>query len=96
MDKKTTLENEHKAEPVVKPDARTSPDKDHGPHAAQLAEPESGVNQRRKGTNLQREVGNARLGRMFAAQSHANEAAPAAEKHVSPIQLEQEKGRGHV
>jgi hypothetical protein len=33
---------------------------------------------------------------MFAAESHADDAAAAGEKHVSPIQLEQEKGKGHV
>ena len=62
---------------------------------------EHSVDHERKTGELQREEGNSRLGRILAAHDHAEnhavkEKLSEADKRVSPIQLEQEKGKGHV
>lgn len=101
MEKKKTLEDEHeKTAPVAATEQHTVPDKKDGPHAAQAAGLDGGADPIRNAATLQREVGNARLGRMLAARQPAEDAVtpavPASQKAVSPIQLEQEKGKGHV
>jgi len=101
MDKKKTLADEHeKPAPVAVPEKQPAPDKKDGPQTAQVAGLDSGADPMRRAATLQREVGNARVGRMLAAQHQAEEAAipetHAHPKSVSPIQLEQEKGKGHV
>lgn len=101
MDKKKTLADEHeKPAPVAAPEKQIVPDKKDGPQTAQVAGLESGADPIRSAATLQRELGNARLGRMLAAQQPADDAAtpgtPTNQKPVAPIQLEQEKGKGHV
>ena len=100
MDKKKTLEDEHeKPGPIAAPEKQILPDKHDGPHTSQAPAPDSGRDPVRGAANLQRELGNARVGRMLAAQHHDDAAAPgthAKQTSVAPIQLEQEKGKGHV
>jgi hypothetical protein len=101
MDKKKTLEDEHEKPAVVAaPEKQIVPDKKDGPQTASVAGLENGADPIRRAATLQRELGNARLGRMLAAQQPAEDAAapgkPVDHKAVTPIQLEQEKGKGHV
>jgi hypothetical protein len=101
MDKKKTLADEQeKPAPVAVLEKQSVPDKKDGPQTAHAASPENVADPTRRATALQREVGNARVGRILAAQHPAEDAvvpdAQANQKQVSPILLEQEKGKGHV
>jgi len=84
----------------------TAPDT-HAPVVVMpVAALEGRAEQARQATAMQRGVGNTRVGRILTAQDHADggaakessvkEKEALADKHVSPIELEQEKGKGHV
>jgi hypothetical protein len=116
MKKKKATEDEHEPLPhAVVIDKGTMPSKKDGPHPATVAAPgshapivvmpragaEGSIDQARKTGELQRGVGNTRVGRILAAHDHAEnhsvrQEVSESEKRVSPIQLEQEKGKGHV